>query len=119
MKPFGVLFCLVLLFALPLQTQAQQPEVKFIADTLVVQAEGSYECNPDLAILAFDVLSQEKELKEAYSKASQSMQTIVSVAQRNGLAKDAIQTGVLAVTPFYEGDRKKVEAGRQKLYARL
>src|SRR5689334_6838819 len=107
MKPCIAVFCLAFLLALPLRTQAQQPEVKFIADTLVVQAEGSYESDPDLAILAFDVTSQEKELKEAYSRASQSMQTIVGVAQRNGLAKDAIQTGVLTVTPFYEGDRKK------------
>ena len=100
---------LVILFALlaPLLSIAQQPEVKLIADTLVIQAEGRYESDPDLAILAFDVLSQEKELKEAYSKASQSMQKIVGVAQRNGLAKDAVETGVLTVTPFYEGDRKK------------
>lgn len=105
MKPgrFIVLFVLLA----PLLAKAQQPEVKFIADTLVVQAEGKYESDPDLAIMAFDVSSQEKELKEAYSKASQSMQTIVGVAQRNGLAKEAIQTGVLTVTPFYEGDRKR------------
>jgi uncharacterized protein YggE len=100
-------FIVFFLLLAPMFTSAQQAEVKFIADTLVVQAEGRYESDPDLAILAFDVLSQEKELKEAYSKASQSMQTIVGVAQRNGLAKEAIQTGVLTVTPFYEGDRKK------------
>ena len=35
------------------------------------------------------------------------MSNIVAVAQRNGLTKDAIQTGVLTVTPFYEGDRKR------------
>src|SRR5205823_5697068 len=63
--------------------------------------------DPDLATLTFDVLSQEKQLKDAYGKASQSMSNIVAVAQRNGLAKDAIQTGVLTVTPFYEGDRKR------------
>jgi len=85
----------------------QSPEVKFVADTLVVQAEGSYESDPDLAILAFDVSTQEKELKEAYAKASQSIRTIVGVAERNGLAKDAIQTGVLTVTPFYGGDRNR------------
>ena len=32
---------------------------------------------------------------------------IVAAAERNGLGKDAIQTGILTVTPFYEGDRKK------------
>lgn len=86
---------------------AQQAEVTFIADTLVVQAEGRYESDPDLAVMTFDVSSQEKELKEAYTKATQSMRTIVAVAERNGLGKEAIQTGVLTITPFYEGDRKK------------
>ena len=85
----------------------QSPEVKFIADTLVVQAEGRYETNPDLATMSFKVSAQEKELKQAYSKASQAMQNIVGVAQRNGLSPDAIETGVLTVTPFYEGDRKR------------
>ena len=28
---------------------AQTPELKFIADTLVVQADGTYEADPDLA----------------------------------------------------------------------
>src|ERR1041385_4633851 len=99
----------IILFVLlaPMLAIAQQPEIKFIADTLVVQAEGKYESDPDLAIMAFDISSQEKALKDAYAKASQSMRTIVGVAERNGLGKDAIQTGVLTVTPFYEGDRKK------------
>ena len=88
------------------QTQPN-PDVKFVADTLIVQAEGSYETDPDLATLTFDVSSQEKQLKDAYGKASQSTSNIVAVAQRNGLTKDAIQTGVLTVTPFYEGDRKR------------
>lgn len=105
MKPgrFIVLFVLLA----PLLAKAQQPEVKFIADTLVVQAEGKYESDPDLAIMTFDISSQEKELKDAYTKASQSMRTVVGVAERNGLGKDAIQTGVLTITPFYEGDRKR------------
>jgi len=103
-----MLFGLGVFVCLALQSKAQQSsEVKFVADTLVVQAAGTYETDPDVAILAFDVLSQEKELKQAYAKASQSMHTIVDVAERNGLNKEAIHTGVLTVTPFYEGDRKR------------
>lgn len=98
----------VVFIALSAAAQTQpNSDVKFVADTLIVQAEGSYETDPDLATLTFDVSSQEKQLKDAYGKASQSMNNIVAVAQRNGLAKDAIQTGVLTVTPFYEGDRKR------------
>lgn len=35
------------------------------------------------------------------------MQHIVDIAQQNGLAKDDIRSGVLTVSPIYEGDRKK------------
>ena len=74
---------------------------------MVVQAEVSYESDPDLATLTFDISTREKELKQAYAKASQSMRTIVEVAERNGLSKESIHTGVLTVTPYYEGDRKQ------------
>jgi uncharacterized protein YggE len=98
---------LLLVELLPLCLIGQQSEVKFVADTLVVQAEGNYESDPDLAVLTFDISAQEKELKTAYEKAGQSMRNIVAVAERNGLSKDAIQTGVLTVTPFYNGDRNR------------
>ncbi|MBZ5703095.1 MAG: SIMPL domain-containing protein [Acidobacteriia bacterium] len=100
----------LLLFSLcflSLTAGAQSPDVKFIADTLVVQAEGTYEADPDLATLSFDISAQEKELKLAYDKATQSMRKIVDLAERNGLKKDEIALGVLTVQPFYEGDRKK------------
>jgi uncharacterized protein len=86
---------------------AQSPEVKFIADTLVVQADGTFEADPDLATITFHIFSQEKELKKAYDAATQSMQRISSLAASNGLKKEEIQNGVLTVSPMYEGDRKK------------
>lgn len=108
MKTRLTLYALILFGIAGLGAVAQQSsEVKFVADTLVVQAEGSYESDPDLAILTFDVSAQEKELKEAYAKAGQSLRNIVGVAERNGLSKDAVQTGVLTVTPFYSGDRNR------------
>jgi hypothetical protein len=86
---------------------AQAPELKFIADTLVVQAEGTYEADPDLATMTFRIFSQEKELKKAYDAATQSMSRISTLAANNGLSKDDIRSGVLTVAPVYEGDRKK------------
>jgi uncharacterized protein len=95
------------LFLLALTTKAQNPEVKFIADTLVVQAEGTFEADPDLAPLTFDISSQDKELKPAYDRASHAMQNIVALAEKNGLKKEDISSGALTVTPYYGGDRKK------------
>jgi uncharacterized protein YggE len=98
------------LFLLPLlagRSDAQNPDVKFIADTLVVQADGKYEADPDLATLAFSVFAQDKNLKQTYDQASQSMQKIAAVAEKNGLKKEDITFGVLTVRPYYEGDRKK------------
>ena len=86
---------------------AQNPEPKFIADTLVVQAEGTYEADPDLATMTFQIFSQEKELRKAYDTAALSMQRIVNLAEKNNLKKEDVVTGILTVSPFYGGDRKK------------
>ncbi len=101
------------LVCLSIPSWAQSPDVKFIADTLVVQAEGQYEADPDLATLTFSVFAQDKSLKQTYDQASQSMQKIASVAEKNGLKKEDITFGVLTVKPYYEGDRRK----RAKSYA--
>lgn len=99
---------LVCLCALTSRAFAQNQPIKFIADTFVVQASGTYETDPDLATLSFDISSQDKALTQAYAKATQAMQQIVSVAQRNGLKKEEISTGVLTLTPSYDlGHNKK------------
>jgi uncharacterized protein YggE len=105
-------FLLFLLFSLPAGLFAQQnPDVKISADTLIVQVEGRYESDPDLAILTFDVGTQEKELRAAYAKASESMNHIVDVAGKNSLPKDAIKTGALTVVPVYENYAKQKVRG--------
>jgi len=87
--------------------RAQNPDIKFIAETLVVQADGTYKADPDLATLTFDISSQDKELRTTYDRASQAMQKIVALADKNGLPKSDVANGVLTVRPYYEGDRKK------------
>jgi uncharacterized protein YggE len=87
--------------------KAQNQDIRVVADTLVVQAEGTFEADPDLATLTFDISSQEKEMKLAYDKASEAMLKIAALAAKNGLRKEDVLSGVLVVTPFYEGDRKK------------
>jgi len=87
---------------------AQTPELKFIADTLVVQADGTYEADPDLATMTFQIcFSQDKDIKHAYAAATQSMQHVVDLGSQNGLKREDVTTGVLTVAPVYEGDRKK------------
>ena len=105
MKRFFLCFFSILLIAPA--GKAQGPEAKFIADTLVVEAEGTFETDPDLATLVFDISSQDRELKPTYDKASQAMQKIVGLAEKNGLKKADVSSGVLTVTPYYGGDRKK------------
>jgi len=95
------------LFGCVITAPSQAPELKFIAETVVVQADGTYAADPDLATMTFRIFSQEKELKKAYDAASQSMQQISTLASNNGLKKEDISTGVLTVAPIYEGDRKK------------
>jgi uncharacterized protein YggE len=45
-----------------LLSAAQTPEVQFIADTLVVQADGTYEADPDLATMTFQIFSRERDV---------------------------------------------------------
>jgi uncharacterized protein YggE len=101
-----ILLFAVLVSAFTWRAGAQSPEMKIVADTLVVQAEGSYEAAPDLAMLTFDITSQEKDMKTAYANASASMQRIVNLASQNGLRKEDVSTGVLTVSPSYQRDRK-------------
>ena len=107
-----IILSVVLLGALAWPAAAQNPELKFIADTLVVQAQGTYESEPDLATLEFDISSQDKELKRAYDSAAQSLQKIVALADQNHLKKEDVSAGVLTVTPSYEKDRH----GKAKSY---
>lgn len=100
-------FLLISVLLVPLLALGQAPEIKFISDTLVVQADGRYESDPDLATLTFQISSQEKELRKAYDTASLSMQHIAELAERNGLKKEDVLMGVLTVAPLYDGDRKK------------
>lgn len=104
MKTFTL--TLVVLFS-AVSSLAQTPDVKFIADTLIVQADGRYEADPDLATLSFSVFAQDKNLKQTYDRASQSMQKIAQIAEKNALKREDITFGVLTVRPYYEGDRKK------------
>ena len=91
--------CSALLLVCALPAHAQNTDVKFIADTLVVQADGTFQADPDLATLTFDISSQEKELKPAYEKASQAMQKIVAIAAKNDLKTEDVSSGVLTVLP--------------------
>ena len=106
MKPLFLGLAVVCSFAVNSRAQNNN-DIKFIAETLVVQADGTYQADPDLATLAFDISSQDKELRTTYDKAAQAMQKIVALAEKNGLPKSDVVNGVLTVRPFYEGDRKK------------
>lgn len=103
----AIVLSVSLLFLLVLPAAAQNQDIKVIADTIVVQAEGTYAADPDLATVEFNISTQEKELKRAYDNATQSLRRIVDLAERNGLKREDISTGVLTVLPLYEGDRKR------------
>src|SRR5215470_11311702 len=106
MKRLFVVLVIVCSFSVDSRAQNNN-DIKFIAETLVVQADGTYQANPDLATLTFDISSQDKELRATYDRASQAMQKIVVLADKNGLTKSEVASGVLTVRPYYEGDRKK------------
>jgi uncharacterized protein YggE len=54
-----------------------------------------------------DITAQDKELKPTYDRATQSLQKILTLAEKNGISKGDISSGVLTVRPFYEGDKRR------------
>jgi hypothetical protein len=117
MKRLVLLVGLVAPLLLPLAGSAQ--EAKQQVDTLTIQAEATYEADPDLATLVFDVSAQEKELRKAYDRATAAMQRIVQLAERNGLAKDDISVGRFTVTPITDWGDKKQKARAYRVAASL
>ncbi len=103
-----VMVYLTLAMATPSGAQAQ--EVKVMGETIAVQAEGSYQAEPDLATLTFVVTSQDKELKKAYDTAAQSLKRIGDLAEKYGLQKDDVTTGILTVVPSYDNSDRKRKA---------
>ena len=97
----------VVSFAVGWGTFAQAQDVKVPADTLAIQAEGTYEADPDLANLNFQVFAQGKELRKAYDQAVGAMQRILALAERNSIAKADITLGALTVVPTGSYDEKK------------
>lgn len=97
---------MLFVFVFAAVAKAQTPEIRFVADTLVVQAEGSFESDPDLGTLTFDISSQDKDLKVAYDNAAKAAQRIVALASRSGLGKEDVALGALTLAPSYERDRK-------------
>lgn len=108
MKPITLLAGLLFFLASPWPGHAQ--EVKLLADTVAVQAEGKHEADPDLATLAFYVTAQEKELRRAHQNATTSMQRILELAERAGLPKQDISAGPFTVRPLYDWNDRKQRA---------
>lgn len=78
-----------------------------MADTRIIQADGRYEADPDPATVSFDISAQDRDLKTAYDRASQSREKILALARKNGVAQGDVSSGVLTIRPFFEGDWKK------------
>ncbi len=106
MRNVALSFVLLIFSGITASAQQQPQTAKFVTDTLVVGADGQYETDPDLATLTFEVTAQEKTLKDAYLKASDSTRKILDVAEKNGIDKDSIETGALSLTPLFDGKRR-------------
>lgn len=111
----GGVLCLALLGTpiRPLHAQGptQNQGLKFVDNTVLVEAQGIYVTDPDLATLTFDINSQDKELRKAYDNANQSMQRILAIAEQNGLSKNDIESGVLTLSPLYNGGSQRKTRG--------
>jgi len=114
---FGMYAVLALVLAATATAHAQ--EVKLVADSVAVQADGTFEADPDLAALVFSIRVQEKELKQAYAKADAALDRILQLAQRNGLGKQEISTGALTVAPQQDWNDRKIKVRAYRVERRV
>lgn len=100
MKLTNTLLPFCLLFALPVFSQ----EIPYTSapDTIYVGADGTFDAEPDVAIVQFNISTQEQKLKPAYEKAQKAAEQVRDVLRNNGIdPKEATISG-FRIAPLYD-----------------
>jgi uncharacterized protein YggE len=113
MKSAARLFPVLLLFVAVLPALSQEAPRTLTPDTIYVGAEGTFDAEPDTAIVQFNISTQESKLKPAYEKAQKAAEQVRDVLRSNGIdPKEATISG-FRIAPVYEwkgGGKRKLIA---------
>lgn len=85
---------------------AQQPAPA--ASTLQVSATGQFEADPDTAVIEFEVVGQETELRYAYAKARAQADQVRELLRSQNFAPEAAQVSTYNVEPNLDPQTRRV-----------
>jgi uncharacterized protein len=108
--------CLLLaLLILPTLGIAQRPDAPANCNcvqpnSITVNGEGIYEADPDVAVISMTISTQEAQLKDAYSRATNAAEQIRQVLRSNGIDPKEAQVGFFQVEPVYDYTKAKRKA---------
>ncbi len=113
MKSAGRLLPVVLLFTAVIPALSQDAPRTLTPDTIYVGADGTFDAEPDTAIVQFNISTQENKLKPAYDKAEKAAEQVREVLRSNGIdPKEATISG-FRIAPVYDwkgGGKRKLIA---------
>jgi uncharacterized protein YggE len=94
---------LLLPFAL-LSSAAYADDDRPIVNTITVHGEAVTKIAPDEVTLPVTVRSENTSLKAAKEKHDEKLRKLLALAQKEGIAKDKIQTSYTSISPEYDTD---------------
>lgn len=82
------------------------------SEAITVGADGTFDAEPDTALVQFNIGTQEKQLKDAYERARRAADQVREVLKSNGIDPSSAQVSSFQVAPIYDykssGKRKAV-----------
>lgn len=78
-----------------------------LRNTIQVTAEGSYEADPDTALLEFTISAQQRNYKEAYEQALRATQNIEALLKKYELDPKKAEFSLFQVQPIYDYENPK------------
>lgn len=79
-----------------------QPPPPGLGNVVYVGADGKFESAPDTAVLQFNIAAQQDNARDAYDKASTTMEQVRQAMRSNGIDPKTAEFGFFAVQPMYD-----------------
>jgi uncharacterized protein YggE len=111
-KELFSIFLLVLILFVGMLTVNEFKKGKYIGqdvqNTVSVSAMGEVYAKPDLALISFSVVTEEKTVADALAKNSESMNKIIDFLKDSGLEDKDLKTTTFRITPRYEWHKSEI-----------
>jgi uncharacterized protein len=76
-------------------------------NSITVHGESVFETDPDVAVISLTISTQERQLKDAYARATRAADQIREAMRANGIDPKEAQIGFFQVAPVYDYGKKR------------